>query len=248
MTVYALGDYHGKSIKEFIEAESPTSEDTILSTGDFDQVSVIHEFLELKDRIGESSVVDVGANHDHALLERIPIGSGTIHEQDKHLHEMVDELHRDTEAKNYLREIVDNPVREFQVGDLEGVLVHGGLAGHLQSDEISEDMKHFWYRLWSKEDYEANLDRMGEEGYDIMVRGHDHLHHYYSRLKRTWEGGQNYSPPSKGTNERPGVSPEIGAIHQLDEDYRTIINHGPWYEGKYIAIDEEDLEIEFRSI
>jgi len=70
MTVYALGDYHGESIQKFLDAESPTSEDTVLSTGDFDQVNVVHEILDLKDRIGEESFIDVGGNHDHALLEK----------------------------------------------------------------------------------------------------------------------------------------------------------------------------------
>jgi len=118
MTLYALGDYHGKSIQEFLEAESPSSQDTILSTGDFDQVEVIHEFLDMKQNIGHESVIDVPGNHDHALLSKLPITSGTIEAQDKHYHEMVDELHNDTKAKEYLNNLLENKTREFQIGEL----------------------------------------------------------------------------------------------------------------------------------
>jgi len=183
MTVYALGDYHGESIQKFLDAESPTSEDTVLSTGDFDQVNVVHEILDLKDRIGEESFIDVGGNHDHALLEKIPITSGTIESQSKHFHEMVDELHNDQEAKEYIRDIVDNPIKEFEVGDLDGVLVHAGLAGHIQSSNIDEGMKPFWYRLWSDIDYEDNFDIMDQKEHDIMVRGHDHRRDHALRQK-----------------------------------------------------------------
>ncbi len=234
MTVYALGDYHGKRIQSFVGVESPTSEDTVLSTGDFDQVSVIHEFLELKDRIGDDSVIDVGGNHDHALLEKIPISSGTIESQSKHYHEMVDELHQDSEAKKYLEDIVNNPVKEFEVGDLNGVLVHGGLAGHIQSPNITEDMKNFWYRLWEDKDFEDNLDVMDEEGYDLMVRGHDHRTEHVFRPKGTYK-------PTYRTND-------LDQSYELDSAYNHLITHGAWHKGDYVAIDEDSLEMEFRNV
>lgn len=234
MTVYALGDYHGKSIQSFLELESPTSEDTVLSTGDFDQVSVIHEFLDLKDRIGDDAVIDVGANHDHALLEKIPISSSTIESQSKHYHKMIDELHEDSKAKKYVQDIVNNPVRDFEVGNLNGVLVHGGLAGHIQSKNIDEDMKNFWYRLWDDEDFEDNFDIMDEEGYDLMVRGHDHRRDHAFRRKDAYKATFR----SRNLEEK----------YELDQNYNHLITHGAWYEGQYVAIDEDSLEIEFREI
>lgn len=234
MTVYALGDYHGRSIQKFLELEEPTSEDTVLSTGDFDQVSVIHEFLDLKDRIGADSVIDVGGNHDHALLEKIPITSGTIEAQSKHFHELVDDLHQDTRAKKYVDEIVNNPVKEFEVGDLNGVLVHGGLAGHVQSPNITEEMKPFWYRLWDDKDFEDNFDIMDEEDYDILIRGHDHRTDHALRLKDA------YKPTYR--------KHDLDQSYELDSAYNHIVTHGPWYEGNYVAIDEDSLEIEFRSL
>lgn len=234
MTVYAIGDYHGRSIQDFIEVESPTSEDKILSTGDFDQLSVIHEFLELKDRIGHESVIDVGANHDHALLEKLPISSGTIESQSKHYHQMMDEIHEDYEAKKYIQKIVNNPVKEFKIGDLNGVLVHGGLAGHVQNSNITEEMKNFWYRLWDDGDFEENFDKMDEEGYNLMVRGHDHRRDH--ALRR--EGA--YKPTYRSRN--------LEESYDLDQDYNHLITTGAWFEGDYVAIDEENLEIEFRNI
>lgn len=234
MTVYALGDYHGKSIQEFLDQESPSSNDLVLSTGDFDQVSVIHEFLDLKDRIGEDSVIDVGGNHDHAMLEEVPISSGTIEEQGKHFHEMVNELHKDPVAKEYLKEIVSNPVKDFEVGGLNGVLVHGGLTGHIQSPNITDKMKLFWYRLWNDRDFEDNFDLMDDAGYDILVRGHDHRTDHAMRLKDA------YKPTYR--------KHDLDQSYELDASYNHLITHGAWYEGQYVAIDEDSLEIEFRHL
>lgn len=234
MTVYALGDYHGRSIEEFIEKEEPTSNDTILSTGDFDQIKVIKELLELKKELGENSVIDVPANHDHAILNREPITSGTIESQEKHYHEMVDELHSDTEAKEYLQNLMDNKIKEFEIQELNGVLVHGGLAGHVQSSEITEEIAPLWYRLWDDKHFEDNFDIMDEEKYDIMIRGHDHRKDHAYRLKDA------YKPAYRSNNlEKP---------YELDSNYNHIITHGAWYEGEYVAIEEENLEIEFRAI
>ena len=233
MTVYALGDYHGKSIQGFLEAESPTSEDTILSTGDFDQTSVIHEFLDLKEDIGGDAVVDVPGNHDHALLEKIPITSGTIEAQDKHFHEMADDLHEDTEARQYIESLLENSRKEFQVGELNGVLVHGGLAGNIQNSNITDKMKPFWYRLWDDEDFGANFDVMDSEDYDIMIRGHDHRTDHVMRKKNA------YSPVYRSELDEP---------YELDTSYNHLITHGAWYKGQYLAIDEEKNEIEFREI
>ncbi|MFT4868200.1 MAG: putative phosphodiesterase [Candidatus Nanohaloarchaea archaeon] len=234
MTLYALGDYHGRSIQEFLEKEAPTSDDIVLSTGDFDQTNVIHEFLDLKERIGEESVIDVGGNHDNAILEELPITSGTIESQSKHFYEMVDELHQDPVAKDYLQEIVNNPIREFEVGDLNGVLVHGGLAGHIQSRNITEEMKPFWYRLWDDEDFEENFDRMDRKDYDLMIRGHDHRKDHVMRLK------DGYEPTYRSRN--------LEESYELEESYRHIFTHGAWYKGEYLVIDEDSLEAEFRSV
>lgn len=234
MTVYALGDYHGKSIEEFLELESPTSDDLVLSTGDFDQVSIIHEILDLKNRIGEGSVIDVGGNHDHALLEKVPISSSTIESQSKHFHEMVDDLHQDSEAKKYIESIVNNPIREFEIGDLNGVLVHGGLAGYIQSSNITEEMEPFWRRLWDDEDFEDNFEVMDEKNYDLMVRGHDHRRDHVLRRKDA------YTPTYRSHNLEEG--------YELDMDYNHIITHGAWHNGQYAVIDQDSLEIEFREV
>lgn len=234
MTVYAIGDYHGRSIEELIEKEKPTSKDTILSTGDFDQIKIIKELLELKKELGENSVIDVPGNHDHAILNKEPITSGTIEAQDKHYHEMIDELHNDAEAKNYIESLMDTKIKEFEIQDLNGILVHGGLDGHIQSPQITEEIAPLWHRLWDDKHFEDNFDIMDKENYDIMIRGHDHRKDHAYRLKDA------YKPTYR--------SQKLDQPYKLDSNYNHIITHGAWYEGEYIAIDEETLEIEFKSI
>jgi len=233
MTIYALGDYHGRSIKEFLEIEKPTSEDTILSTGDFDEVNVINEITGFEEE-SESSLIDVGGNHDHALIYEMPISSPTIEKGDKEFYQMMEELGKDPDAKEYLQKVVENPIKKFEIGDMTGVLVHGGLAGHIQSDNIDEEMKNFWYRLWEDEDFEANFDKMDEAGYDLMIRGHDHRKDHAFRPKK------GFKPTYRSRN--------LQEPYKLDKSKNHIITHGAWYKGNYIAIDEEKLEIEFKSI
>ena len=233
MTLYALGDYHGRNLEGFEEKVNLEPGDKLVSTGDFDQVKVIHEFLDLKRKLGKENVIDVGANHDHAILEKLPITSSTIESQSKHYHEMMDELHQDPEAKEYLEEIVANPVKEFEFGDLKGVAVHGGLARHIQNSRISEEMENFWYRLWDDEDFEDNFDLMDQKDYDIMIRGHDHRRDHAMRPK------YGYSPTFRS---------QFDQSYQLDTSYNHIVTHGPWFEGKYVEIEEDPLEIRFETI
>lgn len=132
-----------------MERESPSSEHLILSTGDFDSVEVVEEILELKQRV---PVIDVAGNHDHALLKDFPITSGTLEENPKSFSELSKEVHENKKVRDYFEQIVTNPVREFSVGNIDGVLVHGGLAGKIHEFEIEEVMRPFWYRLWDDED------------------------------------------------------------------------------------------------
>ena len=235
MTVFGIGDYHGESINPFLEEEQPSLEDEILSTGDFDRTSIIHELLSIKNNPESASVTDVIGNHDHALLEKISLNSSTIKSQDLRFQEMVEELHSDSEAKKYIDNLSTSQFKEFQVGPLDGVLVHGGLAGYLQNPDIPDEVKPFWYRLWYEEDFQENLGIMAENDYDIMVRGHDHWTEHAFR--------------AKCSNEEISYHlPEAGDSYNLEEDFRHIITHGPWYEGNYIKLDEETLELSFKSL
>lgn len=234
MTIYALGDYHGHSIQEFLEKETPNSGDLILSTGDFDQVKVIEEFLELKNNLGEDSVIDVGANHDHAILKRRPITSETIRDQDKSFNQLVEDLHSNNSAKNYIEEILDEPIKEFNLGNVRGVLVHGGLDGYIQSFRTPEEIKPLWYRIRTDEDFNKNFDRMAENGYELMIRGHDHRQEYVIKPEESEEIIRGF--------------PQPGDVLEIESGFKYIINHGPWYEGKYITFDEEDEIVEFKQI
>ncbi|MBC5792698.1 MAG: metallophosphoesterase family protein [Nanohaloarchaea archaeon] len=228
MTVYALGDYHGRSIEGFIENEQPFEGDLILSTGDFDNVEVIHEILELKQ---DTEFIDVGANHDHAMLERKPITSGTLEAQEYSFQELAEELNRDDQARRYLQDLVANPVREFSLGDMSGVLVHGGLDGHIQSPRTPENVKKLWYRLWDDEDYRKNFSAMDRNNYDLMVRGHDH--------RREHVLSPDTFDLEYGTGDK---------TYDLGQEGFHLITHGSWYEGDYAVIDEQEETLEFKSI
>ena len=237
MTYYVIGDFHGRSIEEFVEEESPDSNDTIVSTGDFDQVSVINEFIDLKEKIGEENVVDVGGNHDYALLHEKAIKSGTVISQSKTFDEMVEDLHENDNdrSKAYLESILDPKIKEFKLADRSCVLVHGGLTGYLQNPEIDEEAKPLWYRLWYEKDFKKNFEIMQKEGYDIGFRGHDH-----------WT---EHAFLSKEISEDVSYNlPEPGDSYKLDDTHRHIITHGPWFEGHYLSIDEEKVEVKFEQI
>lgn len=234
MTLYAIGDYHGRSIQQFLDREQPTSEDTVLSTGDFDQVSVIHELLDLKDEIGDNSVKDVAGNHDEALLNNRRISSGSIKSQFKKFEDLAEELQQDERAKKYVQSLLKKEKEEFSVGRKNGVLIHGGFEGHLQNPSLEEELRPLWYRLWEEEDFKSNFDIMEEQGYDIMIRGHDHWTEHAVR--------------EKGGSEISYNLPNNGATYDLNKDNLHIVTTGSWFEGKYVAINEDSLELDFRSI
>lgn len=81
---------------------------------------------------------------------------------------------------------------------------------------------------------------MGENGIDVLVRGHDHVSGFF---EETWDNGFNYSGLFYGNMPRPGVS---------INGRRKIICVGRFMErgkfgGEYAVLDEEKMQLIFRN-
>jgi len=237
MNTFILGDYHGNSLEPFREHVDTEEIDHLMSTGDFDQVETIQEFLSLKEKVGEDNTDDVGGNHDHAMLNGRRLSSGSIASQIKTYPEMVDELHEDiprsTEAREYLEEVLQEKTRYVEIGGRPGILVHGGIAGYLQNPEMPEEEKPLWYRLWHEEEFEETFEKMENRNAEILVRGHDHWTEHVQKI----DGEIEYNLPDSGDS------------YTLREG-KHIITHGPWEENIYAKITEQngDLVLEYHEI
>jgi len=230
MTIFVIGDYHGASIQEFLEAESFTSEDRVFSLGDFDTVEAIDEYLDLRERVGVENVVEVGGNHDKSLLEGNRVTSRTS----KTPRELLLELERNSEARDYLESVLEEPYTEFSVGDRKGVLAHAGLTGFVRDPSVSEDMKPFIYRIWDEEHFQDNFDLMGENDYDLMVRGHEHY--------------TEHAMEHKDDGDLVFNLPEPGNKYSLGSEYRHILTNGAIMDGHYMEIDEEEMAVTFKQV
>lgn len=225
MTIYVLGDYHGRTLDHFVEKERPSEEDAIFSLGDFDTVESIREYLDLKERVGKT--VEVGGNHDIALLNGTKLRSRGV----KTPEESIQDLEGDEVAQGYIRSLLSEPNREFEQHGLNGVLTHAGLTGYIRSPDVPDSMKPFVYRLWEEDHFHDNFDLMQDSGYDLMIRGHEH---YTEHAKRHRDSG-----------ELSFNLPEPGDEYDIDSSHRHIITDGPWINGDYLKIEPEERKMTF---
>lgn len=225
MTIYVLGDYHGRTLDPFVEKERPSEEDTIFSLGDFDTVESIREYLDLKERVGDT--VEVGGNHDRALLDGTKLRTRGV----KTPEEIIQDLEQDEMAQGYLQNLLSEPNREFELDGLNGILTHAGLTGYNRNPDVPEAMRSFIYRLWEEEHFHDNFDLMQEQGYDLMIRGHEHYTEHARRHRDSGELSFNL--------------PEPGDEYEIDSGHRHIITDGPWIEGDYLKIEPEERKMTF---
>lgn len=230
MTIFVIGDYHGTSIEDFVEKESPTSDDRIFSLGDFDTIEAINEFLELREKVGPENVVEVGGNHDKALLEEKRVTSRTS----KTASELVAELKENPRAREYLEEITEEPYAEFEIADRKGVLTHSGLTGLIRNPDIAEDMRPFVYRVWDEDHFHDNFDLMEDKGYEFMIRGHEHYTEHAMRDREQEDLAFNL--------------PEPGSSYELDSEYLHILTNGAIMDGHYMEIDEQEMTATFQQL
>ncbi|MCK4295315.1 MAG: metallophosphoesterase, partial [Candidatus Marinimicrobia bacterium] len=80
-----IGDFHGTELKDLDTALDYENPDTIICTGDFDQTKTVHQFMDLEKKYKDAGkkVIKVPGNHDHAILNNLPITSGALLMQGK---------------------------------------------------------------------------------------------------------------------------------------------------------------------
>jgi len=239
MNYVIIGDLHGTDLSSFEMVLYRENPDVLICLGDFDQTKTIHQFMGLEKRLLSSGikVIKVPGNHDHAIFYNLPIYSGTLQKQGKTSGELHLELMADPIAKGYIENLVNsgfsgctkNRVRIFLDKEKFGeeyptIIVHGGLDGNLRSyPGCPERIADLWYRLECEEDYRKNFDAMGEKGYKVMIRGHDH------------EPAYVYYDPNKGiVLYRPKND---GDSYRLFKHRQHTINPGALFDGWFALIN-----------
>lgn len=235
MKYIIFGDIHGCSIKPLEQRLEHEDSDVVICLGDFDQVRCVHEFIELENRLTSEGkkVIKVPGNHDHAIINHIDIHSGTLHAQHKNVWQLIKEFDSDSVAKKYLDSLVNSKkVKTFLDKEKYGntfstIVLHGGYAGTLYSfPDCPENAKELWYRMESKDHFEANLDIMRKKRIRIMIRGHDH------EMLNTCEEKTRVKKRMIAS-----YSSKEGSIFPLHKDERHIINPGAYFEGYFATIE-----------
>jgi predicted phosphodiesterase len=237
-----ISDLHGRAVSELDQIIEGEGIGSLICLGDFDQVKVIRSVIDLEDRFREEGkqTLVVPGNHDSAVLDNLPIHSGTLHQQGKDIWGLHQELKQDPVALNYLSRLLGEETngKEIILGkDCPTYVVHGGLGGSLASHpRCPEKWQDLWFRIdYGGFDYPSNFVKMGELGYKILLRGHDHHRMYGFEVE---EGKSGSVPVSKG-----------GKFGLVESD-KHVITSGAWFEGDYLIIDDSDnkLTLDFRNI
>jgi len=158
--------------------------------------------------------------------------------QDKTVFDLFSELHNDSEAKEYISYLLNkNHGVETKFGNHPSYVVHGGLAGNLMSYfRCPVEIEDLWFRIdYGIWDYPKNFMKMKENGYNILLRGHDH-HRMYG-----YEVSGNNSISEFVTN---------GGKVELKDSKRHVINPGAWFNGDYLIIDDssDKLVLDYKNI
>jgi predicted phosphodiesterase len=199
---YAIfGDIHGEELKDLESAVQSENPDSVICTGDFDQIKTIHQVRKFEENCKKAGkeFIKVPGNHDHAILNGIPINSKALQKYGKSSLELHGDLMSDPIAFKYLSDLVNSKNPEYTVNRIKilldenkletaypTIITHGGYDGDLSSfPECPDKIKNLWVRLRTPEDHKKNFEIMKNKGYKIMLRGHDHVPSYaYNDLEK----------------------------------------------------------------
>jgi len=222
-----IGDIHGTELKDLETMLVHENPDVLICTGDFDQTRSIHQFINLERKYKDAGekVIKVPGNHDHAILNNLPITSGALVMQGKTIRQLHEELNNDPAAKKYISDLVNsnNRVKIFLDKErfsktYQTIIIHGAYDGNLRSfPDCPPEIKDLWRRLLTFDDCKKNLRVKDIEGDKIMIRGHDHYAIYI------------YQYPDEGiiVNE-----PKIDiSAYKLYKHKKHIINPGALFDG-----------------
>ena len=236
-----ISDLHGRTVDGLQEVVDGEGINSLIGLGDFDQVRAIRSFMDLEEKFREEGkqTAVVPGNHDHAVSHNFPINSGTLMQQGKSIPGLHYELNQDPIAQNYISNLLGRERNGVEVSfgeDYPGYVVHGGLDGSLMSYyRCPEEWQDLWFRIDYNWDYPKNFKKMEEQGYKILVRGHDHHRMYGFEV----EEGKSDS-----------LSVGEGGKFELAESDKHVITSGAWFNGEYLIIDdsEERITLDFRGI
>lgn len=237
---YAIfGDIHGKELGDLEKALKSEKVDTLVCTGDFDQVKTIRQFMDLEEKYRKEGkqVITVPGNHDHAILDNLVMDSATLRRQGKNSYQLSVELKQDPIAHKYIQQLVNSTIPlqkntqknlfidENQFGkEYLTTVVHGGYEGNTANfPGCPPEVKEMYNRLKTEEDYIKNFEVMKKRGEKIMIRGHDHFPDY-----------SFVSANNRLVSHSPfGINTEF----RLFNDEQHIINPGPLFSGYFATID-----------
>ncbi len=223
MKIAVLTDIHGRSLDDFLNEISDV--DKIYCLGDFDFVSTIHEVMDLRK---DFDVEVVPGNHEHAIYKGVRITSGTMREQGVTASELHTDLMNDERAKEFVEDLLQHHKLEVEVSDFSTVVMHAALNGNLWSmPDAKGKVRELWYRLLSKEDHVKNFEVMKEQGFELMIRGHD-AHNEFA----VYKDGE--------------VEIKRGSKHELKSGRLQTVTVGDYYEGYYAVV--EDGVVSFREV
>lgn len=236
--IYTLiGDLHGADLIAFCGELEKRGTDALICTGDFDQTSTIHQYMDLEAKLKAAGkeVITVPGNHDQAILTGLDILSGTLDSQGKTSHQLHRELMDDKTATDYLDNLCD-PEKLFRNGirmcldkdrlgrQYPALILHGALAGDISCYyDCPFQIATLWMRQIYRHDFRRNLSEMKAEGLKVMIKGHDHEPVYAC------------SHPTKGTiifSPLPNISE-----YRLYRLMSHTINPGALYDGYFATID-----------
>lgn len=258
MKYILFGDIHGRDLSDLENILDSLEPDGLICTCDFDQVSIIHQFMELEKKYLNKNkfVVKVIGNHDFSILYNDPINSSALKKQKKDISELHYELLNNKRAYSYIHDLLYSSSKNLTTFEklyldkdrfastFSTLVVHAGLDGNLLSyPNCPDNIKHLWYRIESLEDYKKNFDKMSSfysnGNIKILIRGHDHEPEY---AFRELDGSISIFSPS------PNIDSYV-----LQKDRMHIINPGPFFMGNYAIIDTdfenlEDPIVSFKKV
>ena len=176
-----MTDLHGADLRKAYEMLRPES-DRFIVLGDLDRVYLAEEALNILRQ--DEGVVLIPGNHEYAHINHRKITSSTMDDQGIDSPAMWREWDSKPEVKGAFASMfsgdfgenypeIKGKARERIELRLEGgdiaIFMHAALEGSPTGSPAV-----LWNRLRSAEDHERNFRAMKENGYTLMLRGHDH--------------------------------------------------------------------------
>ncbi|MEM7828668.1 MAG: metallophosphoesterase [Candidatus Aenigmatarchaeota archaeon] len=244
MRYLIFGDIHGKHLdvlEKTLDSEKP---DMIICLGDFDSTDVVRQWVKIQKNY---PALTVPGNHDHAILKAIPIWTSiwdvSEDEAEEYIQKLYTSLKSDKECLNFIKSLIYErinleeeprlkPEKEIKIGEKNAIIIHGGFAGDINSwSDCPEEYRPLWYRIKEIQHAKANFEEMEKRGYELMIRGHDHMQQCIAKIGNNiinFEGNISFCTIEEGL---------------------YIINPGAYFDGDYAIMDVKDnIEVRFKNL